>query len=86
MHGVIVKPHNSNYRGHSYTIWVMKTGRVIMWNSKHISCTIITSEEYLQEQVQKGIGVIGGYFAQVTQREVNELPNHGQLALPQKCQ
>ena len=29
MHGVIGKPNNNDYRGCSYTVWVMKTGQHI---------------------------------------------------------
>ena len=55
MHGVIVRPNNF-HRGCYYTILVMKTGRLIMQNSKHIHGTTITSEEYLCKRIKRHQG------------------------------
>ena len=35
-HSMIFKPNNDDHRGPSYTIQVMKTRRLITWNSLHI--------------------------------------------------
>ena len=46
MHGVILKSNNSDHVGHSYTVWVTKTNRLIRWTLKVIYGTTITSQEY----------------------------------------
>ena len=62
-HGVIVKPNNDYHRVCPYTIQVMKTGRLIMWNSKHICSTSITADEYLPTRTnQESIRGLGGHF------------------------
>ena len=73
MHSVITEPNNSDHKGHSYTIWVTKTGRLIMKNLKHICNTTITSEEYLLEQIKKALKQFEDILVQAKPREVTEL-------------
>ena len=47
MYGVIEEANGSNHRGKSHNIWVIKTGRLIMQNMRHIYNTPITTKQYL---------------------------------------
>ena len=53
-HGVIKEANNSNHGGISYIIGVMKMGRLIMWNTRQIHNTPITTKQYLRGQIKKG--------------------------------
>ena len=48
IHGVIEEANNNGHIGRSYIITVMKTGRVITQNTRHICNTPIPPEQYLQ--------------------------------------
>ena len=68
--GIILEPNESDHhRGHSYTIWVIKMGILLMHIMKHIWPTSISTEQYLQEQMKKATGQLGNVFMQVS--EVN---------------
>ena len=45
-----------DHNGRSYTVTVMKTGKLIMQNTRQICSTPIPIEQYLQEQIKKEIG------------------------------
>ena len=47
--GVIEAATNSNHRGRSYILGVMKMERMIIWKTKHICSAPINTEQYLQE-------------------------------------
>ena len=49
LHCVIKEANNSGHSGRSFIIRVAKMGRLIMWNTRHICSTSITTEQYLQE-------------------------------------
>ena len=53
MHAVIEEANKSDHCGRSYIIRVMKTGRLVMWNTTHICNTPITMEQCHQEQIKK---------------------------------
>ena len=56
MHVVIVKPNNGNHWEYSHTWQVTMTGRLIMQMLEHTCGITITSEEYLQEQIEMDQG------------------------------
>ena len=56
MHGVMEEANGSDHNEQSFTIWVMKTGRCIMQNTKDIHRTPITTEQYFHEQIKKVAG------------------------------
>ena len=60
-HGVIVEMNSINHRGHSYTVWVKKTRRLIMHNMKQIQFTKST-EQKLKEQIRKAEGQVKDVF------------------------
>ena len=62
-HVVTVGPNGNDNREHYYAIWVTKTGRHIMQNTKHIQGTTISPEQYAKEQIRKEwIGLVGGHI------------------------
>ena len=50
-HEIIEEANGSNYREQLYIIQVMKTGKLITWNMKHICNNPVTTEQYLHEQI-----------------------------------
>ena len=56
MHGVKVVPNESDYRGHSYTIWVTKMDKIIIHNTKNIHTMPLNAEQYLCEQIRETTG------------------------------
>ena len=53
MHGVIIEGNTDDYQGQSNQVWVIKTGRIIMQNMKHIRHTPVTVRQYLRDQITK---------------------------------
>ena len=66
MQGVIEEPNGSNHRGHSYTIYITRTGRISTQIVKHIHATPISAEQYLYKQIRKAACQLEG---------VQEVPN-----------
>ena len=52
-HRVIKEANKSDYNGRSYIIKVLKMGRLIIWNIRHIYSTPIWTEQYHQEQIKR---------------------------------
>ena len=52
-HCVIIEGNNEDHWGWTYWVWVIKMDRVIMQNMKHIRHTLVTVDQYLQDQVAK---------------------------------
>ena len=75
---MIVEPNNDDHRGCSYTICVMKTGRLIMWNSKHVCSTSIMLEEYLHKQIKELSGVLEAIFTWAVPKEMHYPTNSTQ--------
>ena len=44
MHGMIIEGNSEDHQGWSYQVLVMKMGRVIIWNTKHIRHIPVTVE------------------------------------------
>ena len=73
IHGVIVEGNSSDHRGHSYNIWITKTGRLITCKTKCINITI-SSKKYLYEQIKKVAGWLEGMFIQTVPVNAVGLP------------
>ena len=57
MHSTVEEVNNPDHQGQSYSVTrVMKTGRLIMLNMRHIYSTPSTTEQYLWEGIKKGTG------------------------------
>ena len=56
MHRSIVDPNGIDHRGHSYTAWVIRTGKIITDSIMHIHATPISVKQYLCEQIRKTTG------------------------------
>ena len=52
-HSVIEEANNSDHNGRSYIVRVIKMGRLIMWNTRHICSIPITTEQYHWEQIKR---------------------------------
>ena len=61
-HQVIKEANNSDHSRRSYRTRVTNTGRLLMWNTRHICSTPITREQYLWEQIKKGNGQLEDMF------------------------
>ena len=56
VHGCMAWPLKETAKSHwvwTYQVWLMKMGRVITWNTKHIRHTPVTVEQYLWDQLAK---------------------------------
>ena len=71
-HGVRAELHRCDHRGHSYTMWVTKMGRLITCNMKH---TALSAEQYIHERIKKAAGWLDDVFMQAA--AVNGLPKLG---------
>ena len=70
---VILEPNESDHRGHSYTIQVTKTKRLIMHNTKNIYPIMISTGQYLWQQIEKATIQFEDVFMQAA--KVSGLPN-----------
>ena len=75
MYGVIEEANGSDTRGQSYIIWVTKTDRLMIQNMKHICSTLITTEQYLCEQLKKAAGQLGDISMQIVPLEQIRTPS-----------
>ena len=53
MHRVIEEGNGSGYKGWSYIILVIKTGRLITWNIKGINSTPVIIKQYLHKYIRQ---------------------------------
>ena len=74
MHGVIEEANNSDHRGISYIIRVMKMGRLITQNIRHICSITIPTEQYLWEWIKKETGKLELIFMQTVPMEHIRVP------------
>ena len=61
-HGVIKQTNSSVHKGRLYIVRVAKTASLIPQNKSHIWSTSIATEQFLMEQIKKGLGWLGGIF------------------------
>ena len=62
--GIMEEMNDTDQPRWSYIIRVMKTGRLIMCNTRHICRTPTTIEQYLWEQIKKGTGLLEEIFTE----------------------
>ena len=74
-HRKITEVKSRDHNGHSYIIRVTKMGRLITCNMRHIHRTLITMEQYLQEQIKKGIGHLEDMFIDMSSVNHNRIFN-----------
>ena len=78
MHRVIKEANSSDLNGRSYIIRVMKTGRIITWDIRHICSTQVTTEQYLLEQMKKGTRKLKDILCRQCQWSTAEHPDYTQ--------
>ena len=69
VHGMVEEMNVTDHQGQSCIIRVMNTGKLIMHNMRYICNTLISTEQYLWEQIQKGAGWLEDIFMEA--RSVN---------------
>ena len=56
-HWMIVESNSADHSKKSYKIRVIKTGRVMIVNTRQIQQTLTMTEQYLREQMVKALGI-----------------------------
>ena len=56
-HSVVEEANSTDHHGWSYIIRVTKIERLIICHTRHIYSTPITTEQYLWEQIEKGLDI-----------------------------
>ena len=64
IHGVIVEVNSTDHNGWSYIVRVMKMGRIITYNTRHICKTLLSVKQYLWEQIKKWTGHLKVIFTE----------------------
>ena len=54
--------NNSDHNERFYIVRVTQTGRLITQNTRHLQSSLITTEQYLCEQIKKGTGQLEDIF------------------------
>ena len=52
---IVAEANSMDNKEQAYIIWVTKMDRLITHNMRHICKTLIMAEQYLQEQIKKGL-------------------------------
>ena len=73
MHGMIMEGNSTDHHGWSYIVRVTEMGRLMLCYTRHIRKTQLMREQYLKEQIMKGIGCLKGTFTDTSSVEHNRV-------------